>query len=319
MSVRLPLPSDISLGSDPEYFVVNAAKAVSAYQALGGDREYQLPYGMLVPDGAAIEFTVTPTTSPVELAERMVYNTRAALAIVRQQYPNAQLSNIPWINVQHLIRSHPKKLGNRCSLQVFGCNPDYSIYGTLLQRPNPAKFPYRSSGGHMHLGLHTILQDMRYLEQETYVRKLVVLLDTFIGTATTFGSVLEEAKQRKTLYGQAGVVRTTKLPVLEYRTPTAQFLTTSTKLTSLAFAVAQQCAIAALVMYEEELFEVAAGVSRAIDTHDHEQAKHWFEVGMMLLTNRVDTTSMRDLYAYLTANPLQTTVPFAHELEQSND
>lgn len=313
--ITAALPSDISLGSDPEYFVIQNNKAVSAYQALGGDRDYQLPYGTLVPDGAAIEFTVTPTTSPVEIAERMLQNTKAALAIVRQQYPEAQLSNIPWINVNHLIKSHPKKLGNRCSLQVFGCNPDFSIYGTDLQRPNPAKFPYRSSGGHIHLGLHTVLEGMRYMEQETYVRKLVVLLDVFIGTATTFGSQLEEAKQRKELYGQAGVIRTTKLPVLEYRTPTSQFVTASTKLTELVFKVAQQCAIAALMLAEEDLYELALGASSTIDTHDIEGTKVWFQAGLALLSNLVDTESMRDLYTYLTTNPLQNTTPFAQELE----
>lgn len=225
----------ITLGTDPELFALDHGKVLSAYQALGGNRDYQLTWGELTPDGAAVEFTVTPSGNPTELVSRMFRNIQETMAIVSAHGAD-RLVNTSVIDVSELIAAHPAELGERCSLQVFGCNPDICIYPDTFARPNPVTTPFRSAGGHIHIGFPPELMEAPFMRQA-----LVFLLDATLGLASVYGLDTETARQRKKLYGRAGYARLYD-DRLEYRVLPAAFLTSNEEVAVACFATAQRCA-----------------------------------------------------------------------------
>lgn len=218
---------NLKMGSDPELFVYDrdSKEYIPAFGVLGDDRDIALPFGTLVPDGLALEFTVRPSANPKDLAYAIAQNVRAVREIVTACSPSYELSANPYAPVSEMWREMlDATYGTRCSLQVFGCSPDETVYpSTEIVRPDPRTFPFRSSGGHIHLDIGAMAEDRQAWSY------LTVVLDAFLGTAVTAASKSEEAKLRKVLYGKAGYVRIKPVrpTVLEYRVLTAQALLSS--------------------------------------------------------------------------------------------
>jgi hypothetical protein len=264
----------ITIGTDPELFVVRRnGKAMSAYQALGGDIDYQLPHGTLVPDGAAIEFTVTPSDNPDEVARRVFENIKATHEIVQGRHPGTRLTNLSCVDVKHLIRQHPPSLGERCSLQVFGCKPDLTFYDDPWQRPSPLQTTIRSAGGHIHIDLG------HWFSIRLMPVALSILLDNVLGLASVVHCPSENAQRRKEVYGRAGYVRLQESR-LEYRVLPSAVLTSTIEAASAYFAAAQQCALTLIRFGDASLFldrilgeERIKAVQRVINTHNVDEAR----------------------------------------------
>lgn len=242
----------VTLGSDPEVFVYDTKEKeyIPPYAVLGGDIEVELTHGTLQPDGMALEYTVEPASSPTEMTMRIFSNLFDVERIVKEINPDYILSVAPWVKVeQHWIDMLSPEYGERCSLQMFGCKPDftpYTIDSAVIKRPNPSEFPWRSSGGHIHLGVGELTRNRRH------VALLVMLLDSILGTAVTAASRSTEAKERKKLYGRAGYNRVNEVKgILEYRPLTAQALLTSHSITRDILAAAQAIGKFAVELHAE--------------------------------------------------------------------
>lgn len=240
----------VTLGTDPELFIEqpnvdilaqrglpNVPGAVPAWFALGlVDPEQhiiELPHGALGPDGAALEFTTDVTTDP----KRMVEFLRANLAATRRfaDALGGKLTVNPRVYVdQTYIDLLPQRYGKACSLQLLGCDPDVNAYDMQLPaKPNPKKHNYRTSGGHIHIGIGELTQD------RTIVAYTVAALDATLGCASKILCSSEEARLRQEQYGYPGMYRVDhRRGTLEYRTMPAQALIQTPELAEMCFDTA---------------------------------------------------------------------------------
>lgn len=201
--------------------------------------DIELPFGKLRPDGMALEFTVTPTSDVNEMIERLRTNLLET-RLIAQRASGCELNVEPMFHTDFwYINKLPESFGDACSLQILGCAPDICIYGgPKIERPDPKTFPYRSSGGHVHIELG---RDM--VSDLAAVNFTVAALDLFMGTAATYLSTNRQAYERKRLYGQAGMIRANaKLGTIEYRTLSAQALLQTEEVARLMFSMAQEVA-----------------------------------------------------------------------------
>lgn len=244
----------IQLGTDPELFgegclataltdrglpVTDAA--VPAFFLMGLQDPTQhtihLPHGELTPDGLALEFTVNPTSSVDEMIQRIRDNIAATKVFTDKL--GGKLSVNPRIYVDpRYIERLPESYGKACSLQILGCDPDFCVYDHIEvpHKPNPKKHPYRTSGGHIHLGL-----GKAFVSDRAMIAYTILMLDATIGAASTILCDSEEAYQRKEQYGLPGMYRVDeRRGTLEYRTLPAQALIQTPALARLMFTKAAE-------------------------------------------------------------------------------
>lgn len=253
---------DVTIGSDPELFTVGApsdalaslgwdrdltTSTIPAFFSLGleqPDQMITLPQGTLRPDGLAAEFTVTPAHTPSQIVEFIRQNIRAT-AEIAQRTMGCRLSVNPraWVDPR-FIAALPESFGKSCSLQMLGCDPDFSVYNMdLPDKPDPKVHQYRTSGGHIHLFV-----GQGFAADQGAVSYLTALLDRTIGAAGTYLCASPEAYKRKEQYGYPGMIRVptradgSLLGTVEYRTLPAQALVQTPELARLMFTVAQECA-----------------------------------------------------------------------------
>ena len=225
----------IMFGSDPEIFARKDGMFIPAYVAMGNaDKEYYLSHGELVADGAALEFTVTPTDSIYGLVENIGMNLIDTNTLI-QKLSGSELSAAPSANFADWIPQFPPDYGPRCSLQILGCDPDICAYGPPLERPDPVIYPYRTTGGHLHFGIGVDL-----VKDERFLYYLIAHLDRTIGALSTVYNNSDDAKRRKELYGRAGYYRVNyDISTVEYRTMPAMALLHSPDVTETLLNIAE--------------------------------------------------------------------------------
>ena len=245
-----------TLGSDPELVAIADTTdilhqygfpddllglPVPAYFAMGvQDVEnpgIQLPKGTLTPDGMAAEFTVVPTDSVEEMVENLRLNLRALKAFFTPR--GIKLGVEPYFHTDpRYIDRLPESFGKACSLQILGCAPDFCAYPSveLPDRPDPRTYPFRTSGGHIHVGVGT-----KILTDNALLCYTIAAMDNVLGTAATFLCNTPQAFQRKVLYGSAGMARENmERGTFEYRTLPAQALVQTEDLARMMFTAAQE-------------------------------------------------------------------------------
>jgi len=243
-----------TLGSDPELVAVAESDSIlrqygledrllglpiPAYYAMGVQNvdhpDIVLPHGTLTPDGMAVEFTLTPTSD----VETMVTNLRGNLQATRNLLAarGVKLTVEPHFPADMAyIDRLPPEFGKKCSLQILGCAPDFCVYDSveIPDRPDPKQYPFRTSGGHIHVQVgEKIISDNALL---TYT---IAAMDSVLGTASGFLCTSPQALQRMALYGSAGMCRVnTDLWTFEYRTLPAQALVQTEQVARLMFTAA---------------------------------------------------------------------------------
>lgn len=243
-----------TLGTDPELVTVATSEdhlrrlaiperllnlPMPAYYALGViDAEHPdipLPFGTLMPDGMAAEFTVSPTNSVDTMIDQLRTNLRATRDIAAQSGCILRVDPNFHTDAEYIARL-PVEYGNACSLQILGCAPDVCIYDVALpQRPDPCTYLFRTSGGHIHVEVGA-----DFLADRAAMCYTVAALDSLLGTATTYLCTSEQAYARKRLYGSAGMIRTNAhIGTIEYRTLSAQGLLQTEQLARMMFTGAQ--------------------------------------------------------------------------------
>lgn len=201
--------SVITLGSDPEYFLLKDGKEFyPSCDIIGGTKKNPKPLpesgieGLSIQeDNVAVEITTAACKSKEELVRNILQSIEYLPSIFPKEY-NLSISEACSANFD------PKYLTTKKALE-FGCDPDINAYtnrnneiSSAMKRSN-----FRTCGGHVHVG---IAGNPSNTEKRHFVR----LLDLYLGVPSLF---LDKDTERRKLYGSAGAFRY-KPYGLEYRT-----------------------------------------------------------------------------------------------------
>lgn len=233
LAQHLNLPVSLTLGADPEVFMVDGKGVVlPAFAYLGKKPEFTPTITDYTPekavksfyDGFQAEFTIPPqsclgyTTDYIRIGLGQVRDAGRALD------PEARLVVDGVLEIPYDMRQavDPQHL-------QLGCAPSRNAYGEPpMAVPAPEDLDIRFAGSHMHFGLETPERskynriktvDGIYMTDEIVVRT-VRLLDAILGVAmVSFGEGVQHPARRQ-YYGRAGEYRYNgNESRLEYRVP----------------------------------------------------------------------------------------------------
>jgi len=189
-----------TLGSDPELFLVQNNKYKSAVNLIKGSKHNPLFIdnigNAILEDNVCVEFNTNPVNNPEDFSK----NIKFILKHLRNKLPEYAFS-------QKSAAIFPTEELQTPQALTFGCEPDFNAwrYGEKNSKPYTENKNLRSAGGHIHIGCS--------IAQENPI-ELIKACDVFLGLPSI---TLDDSKERRELYGQAGSFRYKEYGV-EYRT-----------------------------------------------------------------------------------------------------
>lgn len=257
-----------TIGCDPELFLVDGEKGVSAYGMIPGTKEspHKTPHGAIQVDGMALEFN----TEPVPIAnfdrfnQNIVRTIDDLLQATRENGFKGTFSRDPvMVFDKEYMDSQPD------DAKVLGCDPDWNAY-TLELNPTPdGNVDFRGAGGHIHLGWGTDIP-VDNPEHLQICADIVKTLDAYVGVFMTY---IDRDPRRRNMYGKAGAFRPKPYGV-EYRSPSNAWIWTKSRrrmihnLVRLSIQRQQSGGIS---------FELQTRGQSIIDTGDWQKAKQVLE------------------------------------------
>jgi hypothetical protein len=197
---------DFKLGADPEFFVKDGDKFVSAHDLVKGTKHNPLRVtkGAVQVDGMALEYNINAAQSSPEF----IVNNRTVLNQLRDMVdPKLSFAFTPVAQFGYdYIQAQPE------DAKKLGCTPDFNAYTGEENPPPDAEMPFRTASGHIHIGWtqDMDIDDPEHLEA---CRMMVKQLDGLLGCASV---VWDPDPTRRQLYGKAGAFRPKSYGV-EYR------------------------------------------------------------------------------------------------------
>lgn len=193
-----------TLGADPEWFLTDGTKPVSAIGKFGGTKKKPLKIKGLM-DGYALQednVTIEYNIPPAKSHDEWLAAHRNIQEIIKERAAELNLRPLIVGSVEM-----PKEELEHPMAWVFGCEPDFNVWELKMNPPPSSKnMALRSAGGHIHVGFNgTKLQKIEFTK----------LLDLTVGV---YLAARDPDKNRKELYGKAGTIRFKKYGI-EYRTP----------------------------------------------------------------------------------------------------
>lgn len=206
----LVLQAPISLGADPELFVVDKKGDVIGSEKIIPESGLKNLSGKIIRDGVQVEFNPAPYTCRQSLAHALK-DCFQVLDEAKSKIPGAKVSFD--VNVK-VTKKEMKSLSPKS--QELGCAPSFNIHdsGATVGVADASAFLSRSAGGHVHIGTGA---NARLKELFAAPEKVVALLDIIVGNTCVLIDRDSGNKIRRQTYGRAGEYR---LPPhgLEYRT-----------------------------------------------------------------------------------------------------
>lgn len=238
--------SNITLGSDPEFFLSKDGKMVSAEGLIGGSKHSPiiLPLGAMQEDNVMVEFNIPPALSK----DHFTQSIKEVLSFLKNEVlPDYEHLYVPSAEFDEDTLSTEQA-------KMFGCEPDFNVWTKAMNKsPKPEDLGVlRVAGGHVHIGVGE-LSDEQLI---TLGRKL----DLFLGVPSL---LLDTDDRRRQFYGKAGAVRPKEYG-LEYRT-LSNFWLNSEKLIDWVYSNA--------IKAVEFTGEVKDSVVDIINNADRESAK----------------------------------------------
>lgn len=197
-------------GADPELMLVDSQQnLVSAIGLVPGRKEDPHPVrkGAVQHDNVMAEFNIDPCSTSEEMQE----NIREVLS---------QLSDMvkPYSLATKASAIFPKSALEDEEALIFGCDPDFNAWTLSMNNidPEEALKPFRSAGGHFHIG-KTKDPSLKKLLDDPYGKiEVIKMLDIFQGIPSILLDVDPSSIKRRRLYGGAGAHRPKEYGV-EYR------------------------------------------------------------------------------------------------------
>jgi len=196
----------VTLGCDPELFLVDAAGAlVSGIGLVGGSKHHpreldELGKGFMVSeDNVAVEFGVPPAEDIVS------WDTSIDSVVKYLEEKMTQHYGLHFTNLSAAV--FPSEQLMSPEALEFGCDPDFNAWtGKVNPRPRATDAALRSAGGHIHFGVELSKADKI---------KLIKLADLYLGVPSVV--LDQQGALRRELYGKRGAYRIKPYGV-EYRT-----------------------------------------------------------------------------------------------------
>lgn len=253
-----------SVGTDTEFFLVNKlGKLVSATKYIKGTKHAptMLPSGgNIQQDNVSMEFATPPVVGDGNFEDA-----------IRKTLLEAVSSLPKGISVFSTASAiFPKSELRDPATRQFGCDPDYDAWQLVVNTvpPGATEKPFRSCGGHLHLGYQDGSGNDFLLDPYGKVA-VVKVLDIVLGIPFTVIDCSEASVNRRSLYGKAGCHRPTDYGV-EYRTLSNQWV--SSPLTvRLVHSMADDALSIVRSGKHEELFAAVGGeevVKRVVNGGD---------------------------------------------------
>ena len=185
----------ILVGCDPEVFVKNNGKFISAHGLIKGDKKNPQPVnlGAVQVDGMALEFNINPAASEDEF----LINVNEVFNTLKLMVPEYEVVAVPVADFdEEYMKQQPAE-----ALEL-GCDPDYNAwYLAANDKPNGDR-PFRTASGHVHIGW-TNGEDIKgdHFFQAAEVAKQ---MDFFLGLPSL---AYDDDVRRRELYGKFGCFR----------------------------------------------------------------------------------------------------------------
>lgn len=249
MSTALkPLPkivinSAVMLGCDPEFFFSRDGKVIGSEKVLPkeGVDSVVASYsdhssGKIVIDGVQAELNPAPNTCRQSLS----YNISRCFITMKSELLTGEGKDVK-LDFSPTVTVDKEEIDSLSDgSKRFGCAPSNNAYRAAQKsnkiKVNAEKYPYRSAGGHIHLGRigGAAMASWRGLEKPEV---LVPALDVLLGNTCVLIDRDPGNIERRKLYGKAGEYRVPAHGV-EYRTLSNFWLRNYT-LMSFAFGLAR--------------------------------------------------------------------------------
>ena len=198
------------LGSDPELMLRDSkTKALRSAipiipEGKGAGRKLgKSGYNTILHDNVLVELNTEPALTQGEFVSTIGYALNEGQKIVAKS--GLELFLLTSVNF-------PEKELQDPEAKIFGCEPDYDAY--LLEinvvPAEASRKPFRSTGGHLHIGKHGNGGALDELLDDPLGKVLVVkALDTIVGIPSIFLDKDPTSGPRRQLYGRAGSHRPT--------------------------------------------------------------------------------------------------------------
>lgn len=192
-----------TIGTDVEVFLQNGKGFVSAHDLIPGTKQDPHPVdgGAVQVDGVAAELNTIPCSTFSEFKNGLQTVTHSLMAIV----PQHELLSSVTVEVDlDSLPDYTKRLS---------CESDLDPYEEDINKPLCQEVPYRSAGGHIHIG-GFIDESVTGYERFSSALRMARLMDKYVGV---YSLLWDKDAYRRSTYGKAGACRV-KPYGMEYRT-----------------------------------------------------------------------------------------------------
>ena len=216
----------VTFGCDPEFFfekngtIIGSEKVIDIKKGLSVKKDQKkngscssgTPESKFIVDGVQAEINPKPDTCRARLGNEISACFRTLYETIKAD-PELSINFLPTvkINKKELMSLDEKS-------RVFGCAPsknsDKKSQNAVALR-DPAKYKYRSAGGHIHLGYDNYSTNVKSVLSEP--ARLVQIMDIIVGNTCVLIDRDPGNIERRKVYGRAGEYRTPPHGV-EYRT-----------------------------------------------------------------------------------------------------
>lgn len=199
-------------GADPELFVFNTRtnKFVSANGLIPGTKQKPFPVenGAVQLDGMAAEFNIDPVTNVKDFIRNINSVKRQLTEMVQKHSSDLILVAKPTATFdQAYFDAEPQ------STKELGCDPDYcGSTGKANPRPDPGNRPFRTGGGHIHIGWGSGFNT----QDPAHFNDCRVVAFSLYTSGLNRDYLWDDDSQRRDLYGSAYSFRPKSFGV-EYR------------------------------------------------------------------------------------------------------
>jgi len=208
--------SAFTIGADPELFLRENGKAISAFGMVEGTKEspYKTPNGAYQVDGMALEFNIDPVSTVGQFEQFNINIIKTIQEMKQRVSQNSDVKKYTFA-IQPTQDFDEKYLESQPAAALeLGCDPDFNAYtGEENPRPDGTR-TFRTAAGHVHVGWGANIPTDNE-EHREICNNFVKMLDATVGMFMTF---IDRDPRRREMYGKAGACRYKPYGV-EYRTP----------------------------------------------------------------------------------------------------
>ena len=285
------------LGSDPEIFLrdIKTKELRSAIPVIPeGKREgrpLSKPGNSVLHDNVLIEVNTAPAKNKKQFVQTIGSVLQDVQKLVKKQGLELHLQ---------ASADFPMSELNSEEAKAFGCEADFGIYPEPMMNSMPAEAaekPFRSAGGHLHIGMDEADAATAQILDDPYGKISVVKgLDIFVGIIGTFLDNDPTAKARRDLYGKAGSHRP-KTYGVEYRACSPWWLA-SPQHTGVVYKLSEAALSLVVSKKLDEVTKQLGGedeIRRIVDDADTEAAKKAYESCLQKLLTKEVVKEIKEL------------------------